>query len=502
MRDNSFTRRLGSIASLLLALASAVVLAGSAAPTAASGVLAARAASPVLRVDVTHLPEPAKGFDIVAYHVTVWNDGDAIASNVSVKIDAPPGEFVGGPCQPPTPPSTSVFCTLNQPIYPNQSAALTYSQRIYPAGEGDLVPVPVTVTASASGSPDAVGTDLVHVSPRQEDLTVGINATPNPALLGQELTIRAVVTDAGPDSAYSPPSGDGIVLTITLPPMLEIISFSPPSGVTPPFCLNNYASNGSFLCKFPSVNLDQSVAAEIKLKSPDQQTVSANATVTANHYAADPDPSNNSATVDAVVLRGFPLTVTKEGNGSGSVSSSPGGINCGTNCSANYASGTQVTLTEQPAGGTEFAGWGGACGGSSITCTVTVDQTQSVTARFNAITTPPPPPPPPPPGPPPPPPPPPPPGPPPPPPPPPPSPDPEFCVVPDVVGLKETRAKTAITKGHCKVGRISRKYSKKRAKGRVLAQNPTSAFLLDVGSRINLTVSKGRKPAPKRRGHH
>jgi FG-GAP-like repeat len=48
---------------------------------------------------------------------------------------------------------------------------------------------------------------------------------------------------------------------------------------------------------------------------------------------------------------GVPLTVNKAGTGSGTVTSNPGGINCGSTCTASYASGTVVTLTASAAGG-------------------------------------------------------------------------------------------------------------------------------------------------------
>ena len=79
----------------------------------------------------------------------------------------------------------------------------------------------------------------------------------------------------------------------------------------------------------------------------------------------------------------FPLTVTKSGTGSGTVTSSVGGINCGSTCSANIASGTAVTLTAAPAAGSTFTGWSGACTGSG-TCLVTMTAAQSVTATFTA----------------------------------------------------------------------------------------------------------------------
>jgi RHS repeat-associated protein len=79
----------------------------------------------------------------------------------------------------------------------------------------------------------------------------------------------------------------------------------------------------------------------------------------------------------------FALTVTKAGTGSGSVASSPAGINCGVTCSANFATGAAVTLTASPAGGSNFTGWSGACTGTTATCAVTMSAAQSVTATFD-----------------------------------------------------------------------------------------------------------------------
>jgi len=76
------------------------------------------------------------------------------------------------------------------------------------------------------------------------------------------------------------------------------------------------------------------------------------------------------------------LTVKVEGDGAGSVTSSPAGINCGSDCTETYDPGTGVTLTATPQGGSTFAGWGGACTGSSTTCTLTMNAARSVTATF------------------------------------------------------------------------------------------------------------------------
>ncbi len=79
----------------------------------------------------------------------------------------------------------------------------------------------------------------------------------------------------------------------------------------------------------------------------------------------------------------YGLTVGKYGNGDGSVSSNPTGINCGSDCSENYADGTSVTLTATPAAGSTFSSWSGDCSGTSSWCTLIMDSNKEVTATFN-----------------------------------------------------------------------------------------------------------------------
>src|SRR5207245_590459 len=86
--------------------------------------------------------------------------------------------------------------------------------------------------------------------------------------------------------------------------------------------------------------------------------------------------------VNASFTQLYTLTVTKAGSGSGTVASSPAGIDCGAMCSAAFASGTQVTLTAVPASGSVFGSWSGAgCSGTG-SCVVTMNAAQSVTATF------------------------------------------------------------------------------------------------------------------------
>jgi C1A family cysteine protease len=81
------------------------------------------------------------------------------------------------------------------------------------------------------------------------------------------------------------------------------------------------------------------------------------------------------------------LTVSKGGNGTGTVTSAPSGIQCGSSCSAAFTTNASVTLTAVAASGSSFEGWGGACSGSSSTCTVKMSTGQKVTANFTLHST-------------------------------------------------------------------------------------------------------------------
>jgi len=81
------------------------------------------------------------------------------------------------------------------------------------------------------------------------------------------------------------------------------------------------------------------------------------------------------------------LTVSKSGSGTGNVISSPAGIDCGQTCSFGFAPNSAVTLTANPASGSAFQGWHGACTGTVNTCTATLSQAQTAYAEFAAPAT-------------------------------------------------------------------------------------------------------------------
>ena len=78
------------------------------------------------------------------------------------------------------------------------------------------------------------------------------------------------------------------------------------------------------------------------------------------------------------------LTVTR--TGSGTVTSNPGGVSCGTTCSFSFTTGSPVSLAAAPAAGSVFTGWGGACSGAGA-CAVTMNAAQAVIATFSPSST-------------------------------------------------------------------------------------------------------------------
>lgn len=75
------------------------------------------------------------------------------------------------------------------------------------------------------------------------------------------------------------------------------------------------------------------------------------------------------------------LTVSLDGSGTGSVTSSPAGINCGVVCVHSFDAGAPVTLLSHPESGSTFTEWRGACSGSG-SCVVNLSDDLAATAVF------------------------------------------------------------------------------------------------------------------------
>jgi hypothetical protein len=87
---------------------------------------------------------------------------------------------------------------------------------------------------------------------------------------------------------------------------------------------------------------------------------------------------------------------------------------------------------------------------------------------------------------------------PPPPPPPPPAPPPPTtqlrCVVPNVKGKTLARARRLLASKRCALGKVTKGYSQKVRKGRVISQRPSVGRRLPRGTKVHVKVSRGRRP--------
>jgi hypothetical protein len=150
------------------------------------------------------------------------------------------------------------------------------------------------------------------------------------------------------------------------------------------------------------------------------------------------------------------VTVTKAGRGTGTVTSSPAGINCGSTCVATFAQGSTVTLTATSRRKSRFAGWSGDCAGTGA-CVLSMAGDHSVTATF-AKTAP-------------------------------------HCVVPNVLGKSVATAVSRLVRAHCTPGRLARVFSPAGKRGKVLAVRPRVGTVLANRAKVGLVVGKG----PRRR---
>ena len=227
--------------------------------------------------------------------------------------------------------------------------------------------------------------------------------------------------------------------------------------------------------------------------------------------------------------RVWPLVASKTGTGAGTVSSSVGGVNCGSACAASLDDGTSVTLTAAADAGSTFAGWSGSGCSGTATCTLTMDAAKTVTATFTlrqwrvtvarkgtgngtvtsspagiscpgactttfghgtAVTL---------------------------------SAHPAagakftgwtgactgktacalsltadtavtatfaMCVVPKVTGLSLAKAKAKLAKASCRAGKVTKKAAGAKKRGKVVGQTPRAGKRLKAGSRVNLTVGR------------
>ncbi len=227
------------------------------------------------------------------------------------------------------------------------------------------------------------GTGTVTSSP------AGINCGSNCTAAYNAGTIVTLTASPDVSSTFAGWSGGGCTGTGTCS-----ISINANTTVTANFNRNTYAitataGTGGTITPSGTVTVKHGASQTFTIKPNTNYDVS-NVLVDGNSvgdmttYPFTNVTANHSISA-SFTMNTFNLTVTKAGTGTGTVTSSPAGINCGPACMAAYNAGTVVTLTVSPNASSTFTGWSGGCTGTG-TCTLTMDAEKTVTATFTLKT--------------------------------------------------------------------------------------------------------------------
>jgi hypothetical protein len=176
--------------------------------------------------------------------------------------------------------------------------------------------------------------------------------------------VQLEVSEVGPGTGILIGTGPGLVT-------------SSPAGIScGTKCVSNFGQD-STVTLTAAPGLESKVAQwdgcnNVTFDNKCKVTMSANKSVTATYKVKSP-------------LSLYTVSVVKAGTGSGTVISSPAGIDCGSNCSAEVLSKFELTLTAIPAEGSIFDHWsGGGCTGSEP-CTKQIKTSHTVRAIFTAV---------------------------------------------------------------------------------------------------------------------
>ncbi len=191
-------------------------------------------------------------------------------------------------------------------------------------------------------------------------------------------TVYAWFRDSKNNDNLSPVS-DTIILD-TVAPNTSITSKPPviTNATTANFSFTSSEASSTFECQldssgFQACTLPKSYAA----LSNGSHTFDVRAIDQAANV--DATPASYAWTIDTTLPV---LTVAKTGTGSGAVTSSPTGIDCGATCSAPFPWLASVTLTAEPASNNIFTGWSEPSCPGTAPCIVTMDAGKTITANF------------------------------------------------------------------------------------------------------------------------
>ncbi len=285
--------------------------------------------------------------------------------------------------------TTNSTATITDPnaISPNSVAVNAVTNKIYVANEGNYPASNhgnITVIDGATNSITTL-TDPRALAP----VGVAVNQTAN----------KIYVADAN-DSAVT--GNGGVTVIDGATNSLSFVSAGASSHILHAVALDSMTnsiyvtSEGCFLddpCRNPgSVTVinaaTNAVTTVINPSAHNPEGVAVNE-LNNKIYVANTGSDNVSVIDGGAIPTSHTLSVVQEGSGSGTVTSNPAGINCGTSCAASFTPGTTVSLAASPASGSQFSGWSTNCTGAGP-CNVSLTTSDEfVTATFNGTASPP-----------------------------------------------------------------------------------------------------------------
>ena len=274
---------------------------------------------------------------------------------------------------------------------------------------------PWTVNSSSNGH---VSIQIVH--PNNNNSVTNYTANSSSAFSGNVSSASLITLTAVPDSGYKVSSWSGditecqdlIAPNNTACPQFTAgessrnitVSFVAIPQHTLKINSSTGAGSGSVITAYNGVNY--AIGDTVTYYEGETVTMSASPTGTdtfdswniqgTSAQTSTSNPLSVSYTYDSTINAVFDkgtstLTVQTNGTGSGTVTSDPEGIHCGSgnnNCSKDYSNGTSIYLMAAASTNpnSTFDGWSGDCSGTG-NCQLTMDYAKNVYASFSSTTT-------------------------------------------------------------------------------------------------------------------
>jgi len=244
-----------------------------------------------LSVTKSDSPDPVQVGQELTYSIAVHNAGPDAAVGASVTDELPANVTLvsatasaGGPC----PGATTVSCQLGT-LAAGGSATVTI--KVTPTTDGRLANT--AQVSSTTADPDAANnsataeTVVNAAPPPSADLRLTKSDSPDPVLVGQELTYTIAVSNP----ASSTSTASNVVVTDTLPGSMTFGSATASQG--------SCTGTATVSCQLGTLAAGASATVTIKVTPTTGGPVTNTASLSSS--TIDPDTSNNSATAETTV---------------------------------------------------------------------------------------------------------------------------------------------------------------------------------------------------------